>query len=45
MRKNIVAGNWKMNTDLADTQELIGGLKKIVKTFAGSLGEYFINKY
>ena len=32
MRKNIVAGNWKMNTDLADTQELIGGLKKIAKT-------------
>ncbi|MFD2825362.1 triose-phosphate isomerase [Leeuwenhoekiella polynyae] len=32
MRKNIVAGNWKMNTDLADTQELIGGLKSIAKT-------------
>ena len=32
MRKHIVAGNWKMNTDLADTQELITGLKKIGKT-------------
>ena len=32
MRKHIVAGNWKMNTDLADTQELITGIKKIAKT-------------
>lgn len=27
MRKNIVAGNWKMNNDLAETQELISKLK------------------
>jgi len=27
MRKNIVAGNWKMNNDLAETQELISHLK------------------
>lgn len=27
MRKNIVAGNWKMNNDLAETQELISQLK------------------
>lgn len=28
MRKNIVAGNWKMNCDLSMTQTLIGDLKK-----------------
>lgn len=28
MRKNIVAGNWKMNNDLAETQTLITNLKK-----------------
>ena len=28
MRKNIVAGNWKMNNDLAQTQELLADLKK-----------------
>lgn len=27
MRKNIVAGNWKMNNDLAETQELLGHIK------------------
>lgn len=27
-RKNIVAGNWKMNNDLAQTETLISGLKK-----------------
>ncbi|MFN4763778.1 triose-phosphate isomerase [Gillisia sp. Q332] len=27
MRKNIVAGNWKMNNDLSETQELIAHLK------------------
>ena len=27
MRKHIVAGNWKMNMDLAQTQELISSLK------------------
>ncbi len=28
MRKNIVAGNWKMNKDLRETKELIEGIKK-----------------
>ncbi len=32
MRKNIVAGNWKMNIDLAQTEVLISDLKKQNKT-------------
>ncbi len=32
MRKNIVAGNWKMNNDLAQTQALITELKKQKQT-------------
>ncbi|WP_179020674.1 triose-phosphate isomerase [Winogradskyella forsetii] len=32
MRKNIVAGNWKMNNDLAQTETLITALKKQSKT-------------
>lgn len=32
MRKHIVAGNWKMNNDLAQTQSLITDLKKIKQT-------------
>ncbi|WP_340154436.1 triose-phosphate isomerase [uncultured Winogradskyella sp.] len=32
MRKNIVAGNWKMNNDLAQTEELITELKNQTKT-------------
>ena len=28
MRKNIVAGNWKMNKDLSETQELLEALKQ-----------------
>jgi len=32
MRKNIVAGNWKMNNDLAQTQALISDLKKQILT-------------
>jgi len=32
MRKNIVAGNWKMNNDLAATKTLISELKDIDKT-------------
>jgi len=32
MRKNIVAGNWKMNNDLAATKTLISELKAIEKT-------------
>lgn len=27
MRKNIVAGNWKMNNDLSETEELLSKLK------------------
>jgi len=33
MRKNIVAGNWKMNNDLAQTQTLITQLKKQLNSF------------
>lgn len=32
MRKNIVAGNWKMNNDLAETETLITELKNQTKT-------------
>ena len=32
MRKNIVAGNWKMNNDLPQTEALISDLKKQTKT-------------
>ncbi|MGC1205156.1 MAG: triose-phosphate isomerase [Flavobacteriaceae bacterium] len=32
MRKNIVAGNWKMNNDLAQTKSLLADLKKQTKT-------------
>jgi triosephosphate isomerase len=32
MRKNIVAGNWKMNNDLPQTETLISELKKQTKT-------------
>lgn len=32
MRKHIVAGNWKMNNDLAQTEGLISDLKKQTKT-------------
>lgn len=32
MRKNIVAGNWKMNNDLAQTESLLTDLKKQTKT-------------
>ena len=32
MRKNIVAGNWKMNNDLAQTQSLITDLKRQTQT-------------
>jgi len=32
MRKHIVAGNWKMNNDLAETQTLISDLQKQTKT-------------
>lgn len=32
MRKNIVAGNWKMNNDLAQTETLITDLKRQTKT-------------
>lgn len=47
MRKNIVAGNWKMNTDLAETQDLISGLKKIAKTSNAEviIAPPFVNLY
>ena len=32
MRKHIVAGNWKMNNDLAQTQDLVTNLKKQTQT-------------
>lgn len=32
MRKNIVAGNWKMNNDLAQTEALLSDLKSKTKT-------------
>jgi triosephosphate isomerase len=32
MRKNIVAGNWKMNNDLRKTQILIKALDEKIKT-------------
>ena len=32
MRKNIVAGNWKMNNDLEETKSLISELKEVDKT-------------
>ena len=32
MRKNIVAGNWKMNNDLSETQHLLTALKKETNT-------------
>jgi len=32
MRKHIVAGNWKMNNNLEDTEHLIAGLKQQEKT-------------
>ena len=32
MRKNIVAGNWKMNNDLSQTEALISDLKKQTQT-------------
>ncbi len=36
MRKNIVAGNWKMNMNLQETESLLGALKNTVKTDAGT---------
>lgn len=31
MRKNIVAGNWKMNNDLKATKKLVKQIKKSIK--------------
>lgn len=31
MRTNIVAGNWKMNNDLAETEELLGNMKLLLE--------------
>ena len=33
MRQQIVAGNWKMNNDLSQTESLISELKKIKKIY------------
>ena len=38
MRKNIVAGNWKMNNDLSDSVKLISELVNKVKDFNSSAG-------
>ncbi|RZT00016.1 triose-phosphate isomerase [Aquimarina brevivitae] len=35
MRKNIVAGNWKMNKNLTETGDLIGELKLKLKSYTG----------
>ena len=32
MRKNIVAGNWKMNNNISETKELVEGLKAALKS-------------
>ncbi len=48
MRRNIVAGNWKMNNDLAETQELISHLKlQMVKepTAEVYVAPSFVNLY
>lgn len=48
MRRNIVAGNWKMNNDLAETQELLGDLKlQLVKepTADVYVAPAFVNLY
>ncbi|WP_100615997.1 triose-phosphate isomerase [Confluentibacter citreus] len=37
MRKQIVAGNWKMNNDLAQTEALISNLKKYTKISDASI--------
>ena len=31
MRKNIVAGNWKMNNNLSESKKLVKGIKKAIK--------------
>lgn len=47
MRKNIVAGNWKMNNDLSQTEMLLGELKK--ETNSGNaeviVAPTFVNLY
>src|SRR6056297_1921971 len=35
MRDKIVAGNWKMNNDLAQTEDLLSNLKKLYKESEG----------
>lgn len=47
MRSKIVAGNWKMNNDLAETQDLISGLKQISKTSTAEviIAPSFVNLY
>lgn len=38
MRKMIVAGNWKMNTDINEAKELALGLKESLKNYNGDKG-------
>ncbi len=47
MRKQIVAGNWKMNNDLPETEDLILSLKKQVKTSNAEvmIAPCFVNLY
>lgn len=37
MRKKIIAGNWKMNNDLAQTAELITGITQLLSTTAAEV--------
>lgn len=47
MRKNIVAGNWKMNNDLAQTETLITAIKQQAKTSNAEVmvAPTFVNLY
>ena len=47
MRKQIVAGNWKMNNNLGETQELISELKKQTQTTEAEvmIAPTFVNLY
>lgn len=47
MRKQIVAGNWKMNSNISETEVLISNLKKQVKTSQAEvmIAPTFVNLY
>ena len=38
MRKNIVAGNWKMNTDISEAKNLAQNLKNSLQNYDGDKG-------